>query len=421
MITLMTVTLSNGTLPESIREGAFTDNFNRSATWIFVNGKTEKEIEQKLHDMVFDYVDGDMNVYCSINANENIGFDDTENVRLTQWSQNGHYYLYVPEYISWTNAYLRAQTYKLAGQEGYLATIGSLEEARYLINLNNNQSLWIGGTRLLLTNDDKRLQNTKLKTVAKGVLKYGYTYYWAGGPEAGSDINKNIGLSGASFDMQAQCFGCLNNTLYDIQGYESCMQLHPGSQSVNDIVEGNYVSGAQAYGFVVEFGGYAEGQDPGNGGNGGTGDNGNGSNGNHGGNGGNNSGGVTNGDPDMNSDITGGDSTEITDTVDVVGGDADQENNYLPNYADETGMNGDSMNGDDASAVTTGNANGNGNGYGNGYGYGNGGNAALLQSTYQWYPVIRSLWMIRAGSIAMVRLSFFVFTGCSGFYIRKFL
>lgn len=223
MITLMTVTLSNGTLPESIREGAFTDNFNRSATWIFVNGKTEKEIEQKLHDMVFDYVDGDMNVYCSINANENIGFDDTENVRLTQWSQNGHYYLYVPEYISWTNAYLRAQTYKLAGQEGYLATIGSLEEARYLINLNNNQSLWIGGTRLLLTNDDKRLQNTKLKTVAKGVLKYGYTYYWAGGPEAVSDINKNIGLSGASFDMQAQCFGCLNNTLYDIQGYESCM------------------------------------------------------------------------------------------------------------------------------------------------------------------------------------------------------
>ena len=61
----------------------------------------------------------------------------------------------------------------------------------------------------------------------------------------------------------------------------------------------------------------------------------------------------------------------------------------------------DSMNGDDASAVTTGNANGNGNGYGNGYGYGN---AALLQSTYQWYPVIRSLWMIRAGSIAMARL-----------------
>ena len=93
----------------------------------------------------------------------------------------------------------------------------------------------------------------------------------------------------------------------------------------------------------------------------------------------------------MNSDITGGDSTEITDTVDVVGGDADQENNYLPNYADETAMNGDSMNGDDASAVTTGNANGNGNGYGNGYGYGNGGNAALLQSTYQWYPVIMTM------------------------------
>lgn len=49
------------------------------------------------------------------------------------------------------------------------------------------------------------------------------------------------------------------------------------------------------------------------------------------------------------------------------------------------------MNGDDASAVTTGNVNGNGNGYGNGYGYVNGGNAALLQSTYQWYPVIMAM------------------------------
>ena len=52
--------------------------------------------------MVFDYVDN-MNVYISINGNENQGLDqfNSANIKLTQWNKNGHYYLYVEQMKSW--------------------------------------------------------------------------------------------------------------------------------------------------------------------------------------------------------------------------------------------------------------------------------------------------------------------------------
>lgn len=47
--------------------------------------------------MTFDYT-ANMNVYVTINGNDNEGFDNiNNNMKLTQWSVNGHYYLYVPE------------------------------------------------------------------------------------------------------------------------------------------------------------------------------------------------------------------------------------------------------------------------------------------------------------------------------------
>ena len=43
--------------------------------------------------MTFDYV-SDMNVYVSVNANDNEGFESgLDQMKLTQWSVSGHYYL----------------------------------------------------------------------------------------------------------------------------------------------------------------------------------------------------------------------------------------------------------------------------------------------------------------------------------------
>lgn len=89
--------------------------------------------------MTFDYV-SDMNVYVSVNANDNEGFESgLDQMKLTQWSVSGHYYLHVNEKVSWTSAYDRAKTYKLAGQRGYLATITSNDELSYILTLQKGK------------------------------------------------------------------------------------------------------------------------------------------------------------------------------------------------------------------------------------------------------------------------------------------
>ena len=128
-ISLMTITLSTGKLPDEILKDAdVKDDYGRSATWFFGNKKTSQEIEEKIKSMVFDYVNA-MNVYVSINGNDNEGFaKGLDQMKLTQWSVNGHYYLYVDGKHSWTAAYNLAKDFRLAGQRGYLATITSNKE-----------------------------------------------------------------------------------------------------------------------------------------------------------------------------------------------------------------------------------------------------------------------------------------------------
>ena len=104
-ISLMTITLSNGKLPDDILNNATVrDDYGRSATWIFMDKKSSQEIEKKIQTMTFDYV-SDMNVYVSVNANDNEGFESgLDQMKLTQWSVSGHYYLHVNEKVSWTSA-----------------------------------------------------------------------------------------------------------------------------------------------------------------------------------------------------------------------------------------------------------------------------------------------------------------------------
>jgi hypothetical protein len=95
-ISLMTITLSNGTLPTSIlQDSNIQDASGRSATWIFMDKVSYQSIENKIKNMVFDYVDN-MNIYISINGNDNQGFEQQlDQMKLTQWDENGHYYLFL--------------------------------------------------------------------------------------------------------------------------------------------------------------------------------------------------------------------------------------------------------------------------------------------------------------------------------------
>ena len=259
-ISLMTITLSNGTLPTSIlQDSNIQDASGRSATWIFMDKVSYQSIENKIKNMVFDYVDN-MNIYISINGNDNQGFEQQlDQMKLTQWDENGHYYLFLPETISWASAYLRAKEFELAGQQGYLATFTSTEEEIYLVNLNK-MGTWTGGTRLLLSNSQRIENSTFRKT--RGALIWGETYYWASGPEAGNDIPSNLGTSSNSFDKHIAVDGALDATIYDVQSHESCLLLRASDKTLNDIIEGNYRGDSKASGLYVEFGGYADGAAP---------------------------------------------------------------------------------------------------------------------------------------------------------------
>lgn len=275
-ISLMTITLSNGKLPDDILNDATISDVNgKSVTWIFGNKKSSQEIQEKIQNMTFDYA-ANMNFYVTINGNDNKGFDTiNNNMKLTQWSGNGHYYLYINEKTSWSKAYNKAMDFKLAGQQGYLSAVTSIEEIEYLLNLSSTAT-WTAGTRLVKT-DGSLLNNKKIERTGSGVLKYRDNilqtndvnvartrWYWAAGPEAGQTVSANL-WAGPEPNEAGVPQSIMDSSLSDIQGYESCAMLLVQEKTLNDIREGNLINGGniEAQGFFVEFGGYTDGKDPG--------------------------------------------------------------------------------------------------------------------------------------------------------------
>ena len=262
-INLMTITLSNGKLPDDILKDAnIRDNVGKSATWIFINGKSCHEIEKKIQTMTFDYANN-MNIYVSVNGNDNEGFGSNLNeMKLTQWSDNGHYYLYVKKKLSWTNAYKEAKKFRLGGMRGYLTTITSDKEAKYLVALDS-KATWTAGTRLVKKNGSLISDDT-FGIVKDGLFKYSNNYYWAAGPERGTKIGTGLWSTNEPNSMVPN-YDVFDRTLSSVQGAETCVMVTASNQKLNDIVEGNTYKDTwhTMYGFFVEFGGYADGADPG--------------------------------------------------------------------------------------------------------------------------------------------------------------
>ena len=269
-INLMSITLSNGKLPNEILSGAtLQDTSGKSATWVFTNGLSAEEIKNRIQAMVFDYVDN-MNVYLTIDGNENKGFESIDGeTKLTQWEVNGHYYMYIPKAITWARAYNMALEYKLGGKQGYLSTVTSLEESRYLKNLNNVPT-WTSGTRLVYPNNALITNHQAFKQINANTLKFNSPngmqnyahYYWAQGPEAGAQVPSNmwnIGEPNEGGDGGPP----MDTTITAVTGKESCVSLETSAGTLNDVYESNRTDGRKVQGLYVEFGGYADGADPG--------------------------------------------------------------------------------------------------------------------------------------------------------------
>lgn len=276
-ISLMTIDLSKVAMSQDIlKDATFKSSDGKQATWIFTPSKNVEQLQQQIREMVFDYhVDEQIDIV--INGNETKGLDGKAG-DLLRWAVNGHYYLYFNEVTSWSKAYNKAMDYKLAGMQGYLATVVSHEEAGYLLNLSTDNS-WVAVTRLVKS-DGTLLNNDRIDPLASGTVRYRSNlhtnhnnspdvmkarmdYYWAAGPEAGTNTVQWRDSAGVREPNELAAPVSDDNTLADVQSHESCGMLAYTNYGtgIYDYKEGNSSSGVKGY--YVEFGGYADGADPG--------------------------------------------------------------------------------------------------------------------------------------------------------------
>ena len=259
-IRTLTVTVSHGTLSQEAMDGAsITDATHCSATW-FWSGKTAEEVREILSQKEFTYEAG-IKVQISIDGNENIKVDSLPpNATLTQYT-NGHYYLYISDTVAWHTAVNQSLTYKLAGQQGYLTTITEQDEAVFISNIAKG-TVWVGGTRLTYDGSTRINTNRNGKITRLG---WGDTSYWVGGPEVGQNITE-LWNSGEPNQSSYTNDLITDLTFSNVNSHESCVMLIVSKGAfggLNDYPEGNKKV-APTIGYIVEFGGYADGADPGN-------------------------------------------------------------------------------------------------------------------------------------------------------------
>ena len=249
-LTLLTVTVENGsfTKPNDFGEPNLTDIKGTSATWIFNGGKSADELQTSIRNITFTPQTGsNMNVNITIDGNETQGFDNIPSgSKLTQWT-NGHYYMIVPQNVSWTDAYNNSKKYVLAGRKGYLVTIRSYPEAQQLANVFNATDIWTAGVRVTKNSSGTKIND---EDSISGYFKFdnflttNHGYYWTCGPEATKPVEPDVWYSGEPNNTQGiEFFGKMQKTM----GFK-----------MNDEHD-------QSIAFAIEFGGYedARKKDPG--------------------------------------------------------------------------------------------------------------------------------------------------------------
>ncbi len=242
-LTLLTVTVENGsfTKPNDFGEPNLTDIKGSSATWIFDGGKSADELQTSIRNITFTPQTGsNMNVNITIDGNETQGFDNIPSgSKLTQWT-NGHYYMIVPQNVSWTDAYNNSKKYVLAGRKGYLVTIRSYPEAQQLANVFNATDIWTAGVRVTKNSSGTKIND---EDSISGYFKFdnflttNHGYYWTCGPEATKLVEPDVWYSGEPNNTQGiEFFGKMQKTM----GFK-----------MNDEQD-------QSIAFAIEFGGYED-------------------------------------------------------------------------------------------------------------------------------------------------------------------
>ena len=282
-LNMLTISISGGTIevPTSTTQPTISDISNTTFTWLNTDATKAQTIIRSLKIIPSGDVK-DININAAVNGNTTAISSGKEKA-LSYY--NGHYYMYVDDAISWSQAYNDAKSFKFMGMQGYLATITSDDEYAVLQSIYD-AAAWVGGTSLVLASGEK-INDVNSITRTAGTLKHSKPenssnsiyrksdFYWATGPEAGQGMSSELTFSssepngygldnfqGEFNDLHSNIF--VDNTLL-LGTNESCLRANNTAAApfLNDIFEANYSQSSNniTNGYFVEFGGYTS--DPG--------------------------------------------------------------------------------------------------------------------------------------------------------------
>ncbi len=230
------------------------DNNKTFATWIFRDngGLTAEEAQSKLREIIFkdQRADKTTGIDIRIDVDGNETSANMTGNQLTYYPDNGHYYMYINGNIPWTDAYNNAKSYTFQGMKGYLATVMTQDEMIVLRRIVSSGGGYdhLGGARYSGINDADSLNGLSYSPIWPSGY-YASGYYWVCGPEGKPQTNipwslwrpgePNIGEGSGTWE------------------YNVC--IIKNDIKLNDIANNT----GYPKGYYVEFGGYAEGQDPG--------------------------------------------------------------------------------------------------------------------------------------------------------------
>ena len=231
------------------------DNNKTFASWIFQDngGLTAEEAQSKLREIIFkdQRADKTAGIDIRIDVDGNETSANMTGCQLTYYPDNGHYYMYVKGNIPWTDAYNNAKSYTFQGMKGYLATVMSQDEMIVLRRIVSSDGGYdhLGGARYSGINDADSLNGLSYSTLWPGSGYKASVYYWVCGPEGKPQTNVPWGLWTPGEPNIGEGSG--------VWEYNVC--IIKNEIKLNDLANNT----GYPRGYYVEFGGYAEGQDPG--------------------------------------------------------------------------------------------------------------------------------------------------------------
>ncbi|WP_062320148.1 immunoglobulin-like domain-containing protein [Halolactibacillus sp. JCM 19043] len=156
---------------------------------------TTSDVQDYLRNVSYELGSSEQSVQVVVTS-EDIQYDTYYSI------DTEHYYQYVTEKVSWTEAYQQAKNMEYMGRTGYLATIMSKDEDVFVNSLSGGQVGWLGGAILKPTSEKV---NASGGTDGKLLYYDGFDtnqttdgWYWMNGPEIGTKFYTSTGTRDTS-------------------------------------------------------------------------------------------------------------------------------------------------------------------------------------------------------------------------------